>query len=135
MKCSNCNKEIEDGSAFCAFCGAKVENDTKVQETVPEVEETPVEDVKEEKVETTEQAANEEVKVEEKKEEVKNEEKSKTEKVEKKEENTTKVVDSKKNQRHSIITIGIVAVVAIVFLFRRLARFVGILFYYHRTTF
>ena len=64
MKCSNCNKEIEDGSAFCAFCGAKVENDTKVQETVPEVEETPVEDVKEEKAETTEQAANEEVKVE-----------------------------------------------------------------------
>ena len=114
MKCSNCNKEIEDGSAFCAFCGAKVENDAKVQETVPEVEEKPVEDVKEEKAETTEQAANEEVKVEEKKEEVKIEEKNETEKVEKKEEDTTKVVDPKKNQRHSIITIGIVAVVAIV---------------------
>ena len=64
MKCSNCNKEIEDGSAFCAFCGAKVENDTKVQETVPEVEETPVEDVKEEKVVKPKKTAQSQIKKE-----------------------------------------------------------------------
>ena len=33
------------------------------------------------------------------------------------------------------LAIFLVAIVAVVFLFRRLARFVGILFYYHRTTF
>ena len=27
MKCKNCHEEIAEGSKFCCYCGAKVEND------------------------------------------------------------------------------------------------------------
>lgn len=47
MKCPNCNKEIEDGSAFCIFCGkstsveASAEPVVKTEEVVKE-EDTPI---------------------------------------------------------------------------------------------
>ena len=32
MKCSKCNQEIEETSAFCPFCGAPVEKEEKTQQ-------------------------------------------------------------------------------------------------------
>jgi hypothetical protein len=98
MKCSKCNKEIDDGSAFCAFCGAEVKaTEDKVEEVVSQEEVK--EQVQEEKQEV----------VEEKKEEVVKEEVKQTVA------ESAKANATKGKNRHSVITIVILgAVVALV---------------------
>lgn len=114
MKCSNCNKEIEDSSAFCPFCGAKVENvaevkeekkDTNVEEKTQDVAEEPV---VEEKKEVVVEEKHEEVKAEEPKVES-------TEKVTSTVNTTSNTTNSQKKQRHSIITLAIgIAIILVI---------------------
>lgn len=105
MKCSKCNNEIEEGSAFCVFCGAKVEEEPKVSEEV--VQESEVKD-------QTQNVAEEPVV--ETKEEVKAEEKVEKEEVKATVQDTTADKGAENKKRHSVITIAILAVAAIVVL-------------------
>lgn len=119
MKCSKCNNEIEEGSAFCVFCGAKVEetkepeepvvqSETKVEEPTQNVTEEPVVETKEEKVEEVKEEVKEVIK-EESKQEVSNTEQNTAN-------TTTSASDngSNKKQRHSVITMAIIIVAIVV---------------------
>ena len=50
MKCPNCNKEIDEGSAFCTFCGKPVEVKPAADEAVKMEEDTPIVEEKVEEV-------------------------------------------------------------------------------------
>lgn len=114
MKCSKCNKEIDDGCIFCPFCGSEIKTE-EIKEIVNEQEtsqsraEEPVVETREE-VEESIKTPNEEVK------EVIEEEPEKII------ERTTIVVnESDIKKRHSVITIAIlaaiIAIVAIIGMF------------------
>ena len=105
MKCSKCNNEIEEGSAFCPSCGTKVEEVKETEEVKTQEESTEVktQEVAEEPVVETKEENKDVVKEEVKKEEVKE-----TVNVE-----TPKKEGSKEKQRHSVITMAIVMVAII----------------------
>ena len=49
MKCPNCNKEIDDGSVFCTFCGQPIDAKPAAEEAV-KVEDAPIVEEKVEEV-------------------------------------------------------------------------------------
>jgi len=112
MKCSKCDKEIDDVCAFCPFCGSPVEKEEPVAKENEEVVETPVQEETEEPITQTKET------VEETKEVVSNEIKkvnvTNTVKTEKQEETKNETVKPTSGNRHSVITIAILAVVAVV---------------------
>lgn len=105
MKCSKCNNEIEEGSAFCPSCGTKVEEVKETEEVKTQEESTEVktQEVAEEPVVETKEENKDVVKEEVKKEEVKETVNAETPKKE----------GSKEKQRHSVITMAIVMVAII----------------------
>lgn len=109
MKCPNCNKEIDDGSVFCTFCGQPIDAKPAAEEAV-KVEDAPI---VEEKVE--EVIADDEPIVEEKPAAAPvQEEVAKQPEAVKKEEYTvapkaTSGQNAQTKKRHSIITIAILA--------------------------
>lgn len=120
MKCPNCNKEIDEGSAFCIFCGKPVdakpatEEAVKVEEVVKTEEDTPI--VEEKKV-VEEVITDDELIVEEKPAAAPvQEEVVKQPEAEKKPEYTvapkaTSGQSAQTKKRHSIITVAILGVV------------------------
>lgn len=128
MKCSKCNQEIEETSAFCPFCGAPVEKEEKTQQE--EQDESIVQEETDTKEETqpASDEPKEEVKVEEKevvkektKEVVKENTKTEVKKETENKEDNKKASDSQNKKRHSVITMivlgaVIVALIAIIIL-------------------
>ena len=122
MKCSKCNQEIEDTSAFCPFCGEPVKKEENVeqenvapdenikqeetaQEQVQEVAQEPVTEVKEVEKEVVKEKTNEVVKENTIKE-------VKTNEV-KKEDNKNNDSNSQNKKRHSVITMLVLGIIAI----------------------
>lgn len=114
MKCPNCNKEIDEGSAFCTFCGQPVDVKQATEEAVKVEEDTPIVEEKVEEVITDDEPI-----VEEKPAAAPVQEVAKQPEAEKKEEYTvapkaTAGQSAQSKKRHSIITLAILAAVVVI---------------------
>lgn len=114
MKCSKCNKEIDDVCVFCPFCGAEIKSEEIKEENIQaENEQEKSQLVAEEPVVETKEV------VEESSENLKDDTEEVKEKIqeepEKIVEKTTIVINEKDiKKRHSIITIAILAAVVVI---------------------